>query len=100
MAIFDKCIRSKLGDSLNKLPIAQEDLEWDPYEDDKEESHANPENNIKLGNFHVALADSLINAKVLIHQGKEGDGSNGPLIKVRLLRHLTDDNENLVGIPN
>ena len=68
--------------------------------DDEEEARVIPENYVKIENFYVALADSLINTEVLLHLGKEGDGSDGPLIKARVLRYLTDENGNLVGIPN
>ena len=51
---------------------------------------------VKLGISHVTLADSFINAEVLLHHGKDSDGSDCPLITVRVLCHLTDDDRNLV----
>ena len=100
MAIFDNFIREKLGDSLNKPPVVQEDIEWNPYKDDEQEARVILKNDVKLGKLHISLANSLINAEVLLHQGKEGNGSDGPIIKARVLCHLTDDNGNFVGTPN
>ena len=71
--------------------------EWIPYEDDETRPHTMPENDIHLDNFNVSLTDSLINTYVLLHQGEVGDG---PLVKARLIRHLTDENENLIGQDN
>ena len=71
--------------------------EWIPYEDDETKPHTMPENDICLDNFNVSLTDSLINAEVLLHRGEAGDG---PLVKARVVRHLTDENGNLVGQAN
>ena len=56
-----------------------------------------PENDICLDNFNVSLTDSLINAEVLLHRGEADDG---PLVKVLVIRHLTDKNGNLIGQTN
>lgn len=59
-----------------------------------------PEKNVKLGIFNAALADGVSNEEELIHQGKKGDDSDGPLVKAGVLCLLTDENGNIVGIPN
>ena len=59
-----------------------------------------PDNNIKFGNFNVALADCVINVEVLLYQWEKEDDTDHPLLKARALRYLTFLNGNLVGIPN
>ena len=50
-----------------------------------------------MDNFNVSLTDALINAEVLLHQGEK---DSGPLVKVRVLRHIIDDNGNIIDQSN
>ena len=55
------------------------------------------ENGVCIGNFNLSLTDSLINAEVLLHQGKADDSS---LFKAQVVLRLTDENGNLIGQAN
>ena len=93
---FDDCIREKLGDSMNKSYIKARNSRWTVYEDDDEVPRTIPENDVSLDNFNVSLTDALINAEVLLHQGED----SAPLVKARVLKHLTDENGNIIGHPS
>ena len=73
------------------------DVKWTNYEDDENEPRTIPENGVPLDNFNVSLTDALINAEVLLHQGED---NSEPLVKARVLKHLTDENGNLIGHAN
>ena len=94
---FNKCIEQTLGTSMNMPTLKSSDDEWIPYESDETEPRMMPENDIQMTHFNVSLTDALINAEVMLHQGED---NSGPLVKARVLKHLTDENGNFIGHTN
>ena len=96
MKVYDYFIKEKLGDSMRMLEEKDQHKprQWIPYKDYEKRYHKMPENYVCLDKFDISLTDSLINAEVLLHQGEADDGS---LVKALVIRHLTDENGNLIG---
>ena len=99
MKVYESCIKEKLGDRMH-IPVDKgqhKPQEWIPYEDDETKPHTTPENEICLDTFNAPLIDSLINAQVLLHQEEADDGQS---VKDQVIRHLPDENENLISQAN
>ena len=99
MKVYDSCIKEKLGDSM-KIPVVRDQhtpREWIPKEEDATKPHTMPDNDICLDNFNVSLTYSLVNDEVLLHRVEADDE---PLVKARVIRHLTEKNGNLIGYAN
>jgi hypothetical protein len=64
-----------------------------PYSDDEEIPCTIPENNVKA--LNISLTDALINAEVSLHQREDTIP-----VQAKVLRHLIDDNGNIIGNAN
>lgn len=70
--IITKCIKDKLGDSIN-VPPDQDPKHPDyvPCEDNEEKPRSIPENDIHP--INISLMDALINSEVLLHHGEKSE---------------------------
>ena len=97
---FNQSIKNKLGDALT--PPEPRDLRkpprpWIPYDEDYEGSELRPRQEIKkyftFLDSTVSMSESLINSEVLMYRNNDSK----ELESAKVIRHLTDENGNIIG---